>query len=177
MKSGLLLRGSLMVEEARTLEAAGVEVWREMEREQTLFAETITCLHREVEAGWYLERILDASCAQMSALPSPVEDGMLLLEGCLRQVNSAQHLQQQEFRGRLRSTANLCHNLAFELQVLRADVRAHEEVAARKGEFEREAGGFHCTGDRRARRWRPNRPPLNCRGFGRRWSACGRRRG
>jgi hypothetical protein len=136
-----LLAGQIaaMVEDARTLEAAGVEVWREMEREQALFAETMTCLHREVEAGWYLERILDASCAQMSALLSPVEDGMLLLEGCLRQVNSAQHLQQQEFRGRLRSTANLCHNLAFELQVLRADVRAHEEVAAQKGEFEREA--------------------------------------
>lgn len=85
-RSLLVRQIAALVQDARTLEAAGVEVWRDMEREQALFAETLTCLHREVEAGWYLDRILDASSAQMSALLSPVEEGMLLLEGSLRQV-------------------------------------------------------------------------------------------
>ena len=125
----LLLRGQVysMLEDLGTLSIMQADVRWHVERELDAHDEDLAHLHRELEAGWYLEHILDASCAQTSALLAPIQDSMEALEGLLRQVSGAQHLQMQDFRARLRSTANLCHNLAFELQEMRRKDCANEK--------------------------------------------------
>lgn len=135
-----------ILDDVSAINMIGAGVRRYMVRDLEARDELVAHLQRETEVGWYLEHILDASSSQASSVLATMADSMKALETTLQHVSGAQHLQMQDFRVRIQSTANLCHNLAFELQQLRRKDRTNEaQILELKAVLEKESSAVRSA--------------------------------